>query len=121
MTLTVHSGHAYYLRGDNGSGKTTLLQALAGLLAIQAGNIERHAPLLYLGHRPGVKSVLTVRENLALAARLYHQHPAGNAELDRAIEAVGLTRHAERQTRHLSAGQQRRVQLARLWLPSPPL
>lgn len=121
MTLTVHSGHAYYLRGDNGSGKTTLLQALAGLLAIQAGNIERHAPLLYLGHRPGVKSVLTVRENLALAARLYHQHPANNAELDRAIEAVGLTRHAERQTRHLSAGQQRRVQLARLWLPSPPL
>lgn len=121
MDLAVHGGHAYYLRGDNGSGKTTLLQALAGLLAIQAGKIERHVPLLYLGHRPGVKGVLTVRENLTLAAHLYHQHRPTPAELDRAIAAVGLTRHADRQTRHLSAGQQRRVQLARLWLPCPPL
>lgn len=119
LDLTVHGGCAYYLRGDNGSGKTTLLQALAGLLPIQAGSITRHVPLLYLGHRPGVKSVLTVRENLRLAANLYHNTP--DPDLDQAITAVGLSRHADRQTRYLSAGQQRRTQLARLWLPSPPL
>lgn len=121
MNFTVESGHAYYLRGDNGSGKTTLLQALAGLLPVSAGRIARHVPLLYLGHRPGVKSVLTVRENLRLSAALYHRAHCDLDTLDRAIAAVGLTRHSERQTRHLSAGQQRRVQLARLWLPAPPL
>ncbi|MDO5091324.1 MAG: heme ABC exporter ATP-binding protein CcmA [Cardiobacteriaceae bacterium] len=121
LDLDIAAGHAYYLRGDNGSGKTTLLQALAGLLAIQAGSIERHVPLIYLGHRPGIKGVLCVRENLALAARLYHQHQPDNAELERAIAAVGLSRQMMRQTRHLSAGQQRRTQLARLWLPCPPL
>ena len=117
----VQHGHAYYLRGENGSGKTTLLQALAGLLPIQAGSIQRPVALLYLGHRPGVKGVLSVRENLALAASLYHHCQADDALLDNAIAAVGLSRHAQRQTRYLSAGQQRRTQLARLWLPSPPL
>lgn len=121
LSLQLHAGSACYLRGDNGSGKTTLLQALAGLLTIQSGSIQRHVPLLYLGHRPGVKGVLSVRENLALAARLYHHCHADAALLDTAIAAVGLARHASRQTRYLSAGQQRRVQLARLWLPSPPL
>lgn len=121
LDLVIEAGHAYYLRGDNGSGKTTLLQALAGLLAIQAGDIRRHVSLLYLGHRPGIKGVLTVRENLDLAARLYHNHKPDHTILEKAIEAVGLTRHADRQARYLSAGQQRRTQLARLWLPCPPL
>ena len=70
-SLRIAAGQIIHLTGDNGSGKTTLLQALAGLITPQGGQIRRHAPLLYLGHRPGIKSTLTARENLRYAARLY--------------------------------------------------
>ena len=71
-SLTIAAGQIIHLTGDNGSGKTTLLQALAGLITPQGGTIRRHAPHLYLGHRPGIKTTLTARENLRYAARLYH-------------------------------------------------
>ena len=63
-SLTIAAGQIIHLTGDNGSGKTTLLQALAGLITPQGGTIRRHAPHLYLGHRPGIKTTLTARENL---------------------------------------------------------
>ena len=121
--LTLAAGQIIHLTGDNGSGKTTLLQALAGLITPQGGQIRRHAPLLYLGHRPGIKSTLTARENLRYAARLYHGMSGADLEirLDAALAAVALNRHDDRQSRQLSAGQQRRCQLARLWLETPPL
>ena len=114
--LTISAGQILHLTGDNGSGKTTLLQALAGL-------ITPHAPHLYLGHRSGIKTTLTARENLRYAARLYHgMNDAGlEARLDAALAAVALNSHDDRQSRQLSAGQQRRCQLARLWLDTPPL
>ena len=74
-SLTIAAGQIIHLTGDNGSGKTTLLQALAGLITPQGGTIRRHAPHLYLGHRPGIKTTLTARENLRYAARLYHGMP----------------------------------------------
>ena len=122
-SLTIAAGQILHLTGDNGSGKTTLLQALAGLITPQGGTIRRHAPHLYLGHRPGIKTTLTARENLRYAARLYHgMHGAGlEARLDAALAAVALNSHDDRQSRQLSAGQQRRCQLARLWLDTPPL
>ena len=109
-SLHIAAGQIIHLTGDNGSGKTTLLQALAGLLTPQGGTIRRHAPHLYLGHRPGIKTTLTARENLRYAARLYHgMH---GAELETRLDAALAA---------LSAGQQRRCQLARLWLDTPPL
>ena len=122
-SLHIAAGQIIHLTGDNGSGKTTLLQALAGLITPQGGTIRRHAPHLYLGHRPGIKTTLTARENLRYAARLYHgMRGAGlEARLDAALAAVALNAHDDRQSRQLSAGQQRRCQLARLWLDTPPL
>ena len=66
---------------------------------------------------------LTARENLRYAARLYHGMSGADLEtrLDAALAAVALNRHDDRQSRQLSAGQQRRCQLARLWLETPPL
>ena len=121
--INIAAGQILHLPGDNGSGKTTLLQALAGLITPQGGSIRRHAPHLYLGHRPGIKSTLTARENLRYAARLYHgMNGSGlEARLDAALAAVALNAHDDRQSRQLSAGQQRRCQLARLWLDTPPL
>ena len=121
--INIAAGQIIHLTGDNGSGKTTLLQALAGLITPQGGSIRRHAPHLYLGHRPGIKSTLTARENLRYAARLYHgMNGSGlEARLDAALAAVALNAHDDRQSRQLSAGQQRRCQLARLWLDTPPL
>ena len=122
-SLHIAAGQIIHLTGNNGSGKTTLLQALAGLLTPQGGTIRRHAPHLYLGHRPGIKTTLTARENLRYAARLYHGMHGAELEtrLDTALAAVALHAHDDRQSRHLSAGQQRRCQLARLWLDTPPL
>ena len=121
--LRIAAGDIIHLTGENGSGKTTLLQALAGLSTPQHGCIRRHASLLYLGHRPGIKGVLTARENLRYAARLYHGMSGAGLErrLDAALAAVGIAHLATRQSRLLSAGQQRRCQLARLWLDTPPL
>ena len=121
--INIAAGQIIHLTGDNGSGKTTLLQALAGLITPQGGSIRRHAPHLYLGHRPGIKSTLTARENLRYAARLYHSMNGSGLEarLDAALAAVALNAHDDRQSRQLSAGQQRRCQLARLWLDTPPL
>ena len=122
-SLHIAAGQIIHLTGDNGSGKTTLLQALAGLLTPQGGTICRHTPHLYLGHRPGIKTTLTARENLRYAARLYHGMHGAELEtrLDAALAAVALNSHDDRQSRQLSAGQQRRCQLARLWLDTPPL
>lgn len=121
LTLTLQAGEAIHLLGENGSGKTTLLQILAGTLSATAGTITRHAPLLYLGHKPGITPLLTVRENLTYAARLYHQMPKKGLDdkIGTALAQIGLTELADRQARYLSAGQQRRVQLARLWLDTP--
>ena len=104
-SLTIAAGQILHLTGDNGSGKTTLLQALAGLITPQGGTICRHTPHLYLGHRPGIKTTLTARENLRYAARLYHgMHGAElEARLDAALAAVALHAHDDRQSRQLSA------------------
>lgn len=123
LSLVLRSGEGIHLTGENGSGKTTLLQLLAGTIPCSHGEITRHSPLIFLGHRPGVKPQLTVRENLQMAALLYHKMPKTGlaGKLDNAIVQVNLSRFADRQVQTLSAGQQRRVQLARLWLDCPPL
>jgi heme exporter protein A len=120
VSLEVAAGSIWHLVGSNGVGKTSLLRALAGLARIQVtGDIKRHAPMLYFGHSLALKSALTPRDNL-------NRHPSGglvsdSQAIDKALSAVGLSGYEDAVTGRLSAGQQRRVALARLWLSPPPL
>ncbi len=115
LDLDIAAGHLVLIEGPNGSGKTTLLRSLAGLSRLGlSGRIEaRCDELLYLGHRAGIKQLLTPRENLAWACRSQGWDPV---HIDSALDRVGLSGRADLLCQHLSAGQQRRVNLARLHL-----
>jgi heme exporter protein A len=111
VRLSVADGGAALLLGANGAGKSTLLRVLAGLKRPEAGHVqwrgqdvaEPGADLAYLGHLDAVKLGLTVRENLAF--------PAASGA---ALGPLGLGPLADVPVRFLSAGQRRRVALARL-------
>ncbi len=126
------------LRGGNGAGKTSLMRVLAGLALPECGAVgfgdAGHRPqslayrqdLRYVAHRDGVKPELTARENLRLTARLVAD--SSPAEVTAALERVGLGVLAARRAAELSAGQRRRLALARLllgrselWLLDEPL
>jgi heme exporter protein A len=125
LSFGVAAGEALLLLGPNGSGKSTLLRLLAGLKRPDAGQVlwqgedaladlSAHARrVAYLGHQDAVKPGLSVAENLLFAA-------AGRAVLP-ALEALGLAALAELPARMLSAGQKRRLALARLALSPAPL
>lgn len=111
VTFSVPETTCLVLRGPNGSGKTTLLRAIAGLQTPLEGDLRLHAPgVAYSGHADGVKSTLTVAENLRFWARIY-QAASG---IDAALTAFDLGPLRDRPAGHLSAGQRRRVGLARL-------
>lgn len=115
IDATLGPGDAIEVRGANGSGKTTLLRCAAGLLTPTAGAVRRTGdePPLYLGHKPGMSSLLSPIENMRWHQALIGQQPS-NTACGAALKAVGL--HDERHDLcgQLSAGQQRRVGLARL-------
>jgi len=129
LDFHVDAGEALLVRGDNGAGKTTLLRVLAGLLRPGCGQLqldgrpataaERARYVAYLGHLPGLKADLDTLENLhflcGLHGRRARQMP-GNA-----LAVVGLAGHENTLVRQLSAGQKRRLALARLWLSPAPL
>ena len=111
LSFTLDAGQALVLRGPNGSGKTTLLRTLAGLQPPLSGSIDIPPDALtYAAHADGIKSTLTVAENLGFWAAI-HAQPARTAQ---AMEAMNLTDLAERPAAQLSAGQKRRLGLARL-------
>ena len=120
LSFAIEHGQLVQIDGANGAGKTSLLRILAGLSRYGfSGRVERHAPLLYLGHQPAVKALLTPRENLAW-------HVAGEARYDNeqiegALARVGLYGYEDVPSSNLSAGQHRRVNLARLYLSRCPL
>ena len=118
--LDVLPGQMVLVEGANGSGKTTLLRALAGLSTLgQEGSIERSCrQLLFLGHKPGVKQLLTARENLAWYCQAFNWDEHG---IDDALERVGLYGYEDVSCQQMSAGQQRRVNLARLYLSDSDL
>jgi heme exporter protein A len=137
LSLSLDEGQMLQLLGANGSGKTTLLRALCSLVALEAGEIrwrgqplakvrdQYFAEILYAGHSDGLNGDMTPRENLVFGARL---RGSDTDRVDAAIERVGLRRQAELPCRALSAGQRRRVGLARLlvseavlWLLDEPL
>ena len=113
--LDIAGGELLLIEGPNGSGKTTLLRCLAGLSRLgQQGEVSRQAAdLLYLGHRAGIKQLHTPRENLHWYCR---SHGWDTGAIDAALARVGLAGLEDRLCQHMSAGQQRRVNLARLYL-----
>jgi len=114
LSFGVRPGRALILRGPNGIGKTTLLRCLAGLQPPAAGAVVAPPETLALAtHADGVKSALTVTENLAFWAALFGR-PDRPAAVGRAIETLDLAALADRPAATLSAGQRRRLGLARL-------
>ena len=123
VAFELMAGDICHLVGENGLGKTTLLMQLVGLLPTVTGQclfsgqeLGAGAPkLLYVAHQTGLHESLTVAQNLHFLMALYGIHPDAKA-LEQALSAVGLAGLADIACAQLSAGQTRRVGLARLWL-----
>ena len=132
LSFNLAAGQLLHIEGANGCGKSTLLRALAGLLSPTAGTLlwrgqplaaadsDYRAALCFIGHKAGLKSELSPLANLrhlqSLAAT-----PATEERLLQVLAGVGLAGHEQLAVARLSAGQQRRVALARLWLSKAPL
>jgi len=117
VSFTLATGEAVVLRGPNGVGKTTLLRTVAGLQPPVEGRIEA-APdsFAYAGHADGLKATLSVAENLKFWAQTF-----GTKDISAALDAFELTPLAERPAGMLSAGQKRRLGLARLLVTGRPV
>ncbi len=114
VSFVLRPGHILALRGPNGIGKTTLLRTIAGLQPALSGHISPDADqVAFAPHADGLKPTLTVRENLSFWAGVYGTDPG---ETDTALAAFGLAGLAGRRAAYLSAGQKRRLALARLLL-----
>jgi heme exporter protein A len=126
VCFELHGGQCLQVTGANGAGKTTLLRALCGLVPLEAGQVRWrgrdvaadpaafHAQLDYLGHDNALKADLTAGENLRFAAQLRRR--LRPAEITAALERTGVADSVAAPLRRLSAGQRRRVALARLLL-----
>jgi heme exporter protein A len=137
VSLDVCPGELMHVSGPNGTGKTTLLRVVSGLLRPEKGTVEwrglsisasaaeYQSVLAYASHEPALKSDLTALENLRFAVGLKRRVAA--AELHSSLERAGVAMCADLPARVLSAGQRRRVAMARvlafraaLWLLDEP-
>jgi heme exporter protein A len=117
VSFALEAGQALILRGDNGSGKTTLLRTIAGLQDPVAGQVDCDPDsIAYAAHLDGIKANLTVAENLGFWADVFQSD-----NLDAALEAFDLKGLLSRAANTLSAGQKRRLGLARLLLTDRPI
>lgn len=130
LSFGVASGEALVLSGPNGAGKTTLLRALAGFLPLAAGRIQLEGgdPELTLGeqahavgHLNAIKANLTVAENVAFWSAFLGDGKVSAAGVERALDHFGLSGLAAFPAAYLSAGQRRRVGLARLLASHRPV
>lgn len=131
LSFSVAAGTLTRIQGPNGTGKTTLLRILASLNDSYSGAIlwrgqprarrreEFLRNLLYIGHRPGIKPLLTPLENLR--ALMAGRRQTDDETLRKALQGTGLAGFEDVPSRQLSAGQQRRVALARLLISEEPL
>jgi heme exporter protein A len=124
VSIEVHPRELLHVSGPNGTGKTTLLRVMSGLLRPEQGSVswrgqsivtqrtEYQAALAYAAHEPALKGDLTALENLHFSVGLKRRATA--AELRAALDRAGVAACAELPARVLSAGQRRRVSLARV-------
>lgn len=120
VNFTISSGQILHVQGPNGIGKTTLMMMLAGLIPVvdQTQLMWGNSPpedwsVLYIGHSAGLNAGLSVAENLRFIHAL---NSSSYANLDMALDAVGLSGYEDMTVAKLSSGQKCRVSLARLWL-----
>ena len=110
VSFALAAGEVLILQGPNGVGKTTLLRTLAGLQLARSGQMQLPEDgIAYCGHADGLKATMTVAENLGFWAEIFR-----TGGIEAAVEAMGLSGLLDRYARHLSAGQKRRLGLARL-------
>lgn len=117
LNFNLKPGDICHLIGENGLGKTTLFNQIAGLLPTQTGLIKK-SPLVYISHQLGISVDLTVYQNLAFLLSLYDVDYYQDI-LDKALDDVGLWGLGETPSSQLSAGQTRRIGLARLFVMTP--
>ena len=130
LDFAVSSGELLLLEGRNGCGKTSLMRAIAGMLSLETGEVtwmgkpvrlqrqEFHGAMVWLAHRTGLKGDLTMLENLHFERAL---RPQADRDADSVYHRLGIERLRKLPLRSLSAGQQRRVALARMLLADVPL
>ena len=130
LGFALDAGHLLLLEGQNGSGKTSLLRALTGMLDLETGEIRWNGEpirqvrqsyfqsLVWMAHRVGLKADLTLVENLQFESAL---RPTANTDFNAVLERLDIDRLKKLAIRSLSAGQQRRVALARVLLSAAPL
>jgi heme exporter protein A len=130
LSFRLKAGEALLLTGANGAGKTTLLRALAGFIAPTEGSVrlegageddERPEHLHFVGHLHGIKAHLSVAENLAFWAGYLSEKSSIRASLGAALDRFGLGGLDDIPAGYLSAGQKRRLALARLAVAKRPL
>ena len=117
VSFELAAGQALILRGPNGVGKTTLLRTIAGLQPALSGEVMgAEDQIAYAAHSDGLKAMLSVRENLTFWAEVF-----GKSDIEPALKAFDLNDLAERLAGTLSAGQKRRLGLARLLVTARPI
>ena len=132
LSFRVNSGEALVVTGPNGAGKSTLLRVLAGLLPQAAGTLKIEGLAAdddsdsgqfahYVGHADATKGALTARENLEFWGAMLRRDGAEGLSPDAALERLSIAHAATFPAAYLSAGQKRRLALARLMVAPRPL